>query len=44
MTSSVLSASPALLDRITHHVNILKMNGDSEFFAQSRARKPNRIV
>lgn len=29
----------ALLDRITHHVNILEMNGDSYRLAQSRARK-----
>jgi len=29
----------ALLDRVTHHVNILEMNGDSYRLAQSRARK-----
>ena len=29
----------ALLDRITHHVNILEMNGDSYRLAQSRIRK-----
>ena len=29
----------ALLDRITHHVNILEMNSDSYRLAQSRARK-----
>jgi DNA replication protein DnaC len=29
----------ALLDRITHHVNILEMNGNSYRLAQSRARK-----
>ena len=29
----------ALLDRITHHVNILEMNGDSYRLAQSRARQ-----
>ena len=29
----------ALLDRITHHVNIREMNGDSYRLAQSRARK-----
>ena len=29
----------ALLDRITHHVNILEMNGDSYRLAQSPARK-----
>ena len=31
--------SGALLDRITHHVNILEMNGESYRLAQSRARK-----
>ena len=29
----------ALLDRITHHVNILEMNGESYRLTQSRARK-----
>ena len=30
----------ALLDRLTHHVTILEMNGESYRLAQSRARKP----
>ncbi len=30
----------ALLYRLTHHVNILEMNGESYRLAQSRARKP----
>lgn len=29
----------ALLDRLTHHVKILEMNGESYRLAQSRARK-----
>jgi DNA replication protein DnaC len=29
----------ALLDWLTHHVNILEMNGDSYRLGQSRARK-----
>ena len=29
----------ALLDRLTHHVNILEMNGESYRLGQSRARK-----
>ena len=28
----------ALLDRLTHHVNILEMNGESYRLSQSRAR------
>ena len=32
----------ALLGRITHHVNILEMNGDSYRLAQSRARKAGK--
>ena len=30
----------ALLDRLTHHVTILEMNGDRYRLAQSRTRKP----
>ena len=30
----------ALLDRLTHHVTILEMNGDSYRLAQSRTEKP----
>jgi DNA replication protein DnaC len=33
----------ALLDRLTHHVNILEMNGESYRLAQSRARKSGDI-
>ena len=33
----------ALLDRLTHHVNILEMNGDSYQLGQSRARKDTAI-
>jgi hypothetical protein len=29
----------ALLDRLTHHVNILEMNGESYGLAQSNTRK-----
>ena len=31
----------ALLDRLTHHVNVLEMNGKSYRLAQSRARRPS---
>ena len=34
----------ALLDRLTHHVNILEMNGESYRLAQSRARKADDIT
>ncbi len=30
----------ALLDRLTHHVNILEMNGESYRLTRSQARKP----
>ena len=32
------SLTGALLDRLTHHVNILEMNGESYRLSQSRAR------
>ncbi|WP_372922132.1 AFG1/ZapE family ATPase [Roseovarius sp.] len=32
----------ALLDRLTHHVNILEMNGESYRLAQSQARKDTK--
>ena len=32
----------ALLDRLTHHVNILEMNGESYRLAQSRAFKSTK--
>ena len=38
-TFSTERLTGALLDRLTHHVNILEMNGDSYRLGQSRARK-----
>ncbi len=32
----------ALLDRLTHHVHILEMNGESYRLNESKARKANR--
>ena len=34
----------ALLDRLTHHVNILEMNGESYRLAQSQARKASKTA
>jgi DNA replication protein DnaC len=34
----------ALLDRLTHHVNILVMNGESYRLAQSQARKATKTA
>nr|WP_321507404.1 IS21-like element helper ATPase IstB [uncultured Celeribacter sp.] len=34
----------ALLDRLTHHVNILEMNGESYRLAQSQARKATKTI
>jgi len=36
---TTLALTGALLDRLTHHVNILEMNGESYRLGQSRARK-----
>jgi hypothetical protein len=34
-----LSVDVGKADRLTHHISILKMNGDSYRLAQSQARK-----
>ena len=39
-TIGTVRLAGALLDRLTHHANILEMNGESYRLAQSRARKP----
>ena len=34
----------ALLDRLTHHVHILKMNGDSHFLKRSRQNAASQVA
>jgi hypothetical protein len=40
---SKASVSPALLDRLTHHVHILELNGESYRLKQSKARRRREV-
>ena len=43
-TFSTERLTGALLDRLTHHVNILEINGESYRLAQSQARKATKTT